>query len=123
MVYTDALQSIAMIVGLVVCISFAVAKLDGESGMLAPPDWCWRTLRFERDVGVVYICVCVTSVSPCASVSYAHRWIDGHVQRAAAPGPQRVVMVRGPARPLPDTPPEPMTHILVVPHPGCNSRS
>ena len=60
MVYTDALQSIAMIVGLVVCISFAVAKLDGESGMLAPPSWRWRTLRFERDVGVVYICVCVT---------------------------------------------------------------
>ena len=97
MVYTDALQSIAMIVGLVVCISFAVAKLDGESGMLAPPDWCWRTLRFERDIGVV------TSVSPCVSVSHAHRWTDGHVQHAAAPGPQRVIMVRAWHHPLPST--------------------
>ena len=68
MVYTDALQSIAMILGLVVCISFAVAKLDGESGMLAPPDWCWRTLRFERGVRVVFVCVCVISVSTFASV-------------------------------------------------------
>ena len=30
-VYTDALQSVAMIVGLVVCIAFAIAKLDGGS--------------------------------------------------------------------------------------------
>ena len=114
MVYTDALQSIAMIVSLVVCISFAVAKLDGESGMLTPPDWCWRTLRFERDVGVVYILR--VHMSLCASVSYAHRWIGGHVQHAAAPGPQRVSMVRA------WHPPEHVTHILVGPHPGCNSR-
>ena len=76
MVYTDALQSIAMIVGLIVCISFAVAKLDGESGMLAPPDWCWRTLRFERDVCVVYICVCVTSVSASACICVLRAQVD-----------------------------------------------
>ena len=76
MVYTDALQSIAMIVGLVVCISFAVAKLDGESGMFAPADWCWRTLRFERDVCVVYICVCVTSVSASACICVLRAQVD-----------------------------------------------
>ena len=34
-VYTDALQSIAMILGLVVCIAFAVARIDGgvEAGV------------------------------------------------------------------------------------------